>query len=182
MKKVIVFGVIALFIFVGFQPAFAIESKFSADNTQEVEDCEPCNNECDVELVRIIPYHFRGVVLFFGCKIKNVGNYTCSGGIGFEVKAYLYRTNKLITTDSYIFNGELHEGEERSYTDSQHGVNFGATIFPRFYRLRFRAYPDDSNMVNNYLEAIYMVSGYSDFFQNYKLITTYRPGYNTNEI
>ncbi len=37
MKKVIVIGVIALFIVVGFQPAFAVESKSSIDAVKDEE-------------------------------------------------------------------------------------------------------------------------------------------------
>jgi len=41
MKKIIVIGVIALFICVGFQSAFAVESNVSVDNIKIEEDIEP---------------------------------------------------------------------------------------------------------------------------------------------
>jgi hypothetical protein len=41
MKKIIVIGVIALFVSVGIQPAFAVESNVSVDNIKIEEDIEP---------------------------------------------------------------------------------------------------------------------------------------------
>ena len=52
MKKVIVISVIALFFFVGFQSAFAVEPKLSADNIEKVEDCD-CQELDSENLVRV---------------------------------------------------------------------------------------------------------------------------------
>ena len=82
MKKVIVIGVITLFIVVGFQSAFAVEpNKSSADDTQVEEDIEPkdylfetiieiINNPDIKELIEEysynifkIDYNFKGIYL-----------------------------------------------------------------------------------------------------------------------
>ena len=195
MKKLLVIGIIVLFIGLAFIPSFnAVSISMSdyttlpiIDFTNEMpsyrqSDCEQCINECDMELAKIIPYYGRGVLLTFSCKIKNIGNYSCSGSYGFNVKAYLWKTKMLIDEYSYILNGVVDKGEERDFSGNSIGIYFEARALPRFYRLRFRAFPDDSNMENNYLEAIYIVWGLYDFNQNYKLIKTYRPVYTVNEV
>ena len=52
MKKIIVIGVIALFICVGFQPAFAVENRVSNDNTGYIDDCD-CKEVSDIDLDRL---------------------------------------------------------------------------------------------------------------------------------
>ena len=39
-RKGLVIGIIVLFVGVGFQPAFAVESKLSTDNIEKEEDCD----------------------------------------------------------------------------------------------------------------------------------------------
>ena len=50
MKKLLVVGIIVLFIGVGVQPAFAIETESSVDNIEKKEDCDcqGINGENDV--------------------------------------------------------------------------------------------------------------------------------------
>jgi len=52
MKKIIVISVIALFIVVGFQSAFAVESRVSADNIEKVEDCD-CQEAENLNPIRV---------------------------------------------------------------------------------------------------------------------------------
>jgi hypothetical protein len=52
MKKIIIIGVIALFIGIGFQPAFAIEIESSVDTNEEEEDCD-CEEVDSQTLVRV---------------------------------------------------------------------------------------------------------------------------------
>jgi hypothetical protein len=52
MKKVIVISVIALFIVVGVQPAFAVEPKVSADNIEKEEDCD-CKEVSEIDFNRL---------------------------------------------------------------------------------------------------------------------------------
>jgi hypothetical protein len=40
MKKIVILGIICLFVGMGFQPALAIEPKLSAENIENVEDCD----------------------------------------------------------------------------------------------------------------------------------------------
>ena len=40
MKKIIIIGIIFLFVGMGFQPAFAVENRVSNDNIEKVEDCD----------------------------------------------------------------------------------------------------------------------------------------------
>jgi hypothetical protein len=40
MKKIIIIGIICLFVGLCFQPALAIEPKLSSDNIEDVEDCD----------------------------------------------------------------------------------------------------------------------------------------------
>ena len=39
LSKTLAIGIIILFVGIGFQPAFAVETKLSADNTEKNEDC-----------------------------------------------------------------------------------------------------------------------------------------------
>ena len=48
-KHLLVFGIAFLFIGLGFQPAFAIESRLSADNIEKEEDCD-CSSVDDIKL------------------------------------------------------------------------------------------------------------------------------------
>ena len=63
MKKIIVIGVIALFVGVGFQQAFAVESRASTDNIEKVEDCD-CKGVESQNLVRV-------KLLFIQLKVVN---------------------------------------------------------------------------------------------------------------
>jgi hypothetical protein len=50
LSKSLVLGVICLFICVGVQPVFAVESNVSVDNTEDVEDCDCETVVSDVDL------------------------------------------------------------------------------------------------------------------------------------
>ena len=45
LYKSLVVGVIVLFVGLGIQPAFAVEPKLSANNTEKVEDCDCQSND-----------------------------------------------------------------------------------------------------------------------------------------
>ena len=51
MKKIVVIGVIALFVGAGVQPALAVETKSSVDTIEEEEDCD-CQTVDRVNLIR----------------------------------------------------------------------------------------------------------------------------------
>jgi len=52
MKKIIVFGIICLFVGVGFQPVFAVESRVSDDKVEKEEDCD-CQEVDSLTLIRV---------------------------------------------------------------------------------------------------------------------------------
>jgi len=52
MKKVIVIGIIVLFVGMGFQPAFAVDTKQSIDDNKS-EECEECNEFSDADLIKV---------------------------------------------------------------------------------------------------------------------------------
>ena len=49
MKKLLVVGIIVLFVSVGIQPAFAVENKVSTDKVENVEDCD-CQEVSEIDL------------------------------------------------------------------------------------------------------------------------------------
>jgi len=164
LNKFFVLGVFVLFIGLS-----ALSSGFSANvntnrNETKLSHCETCNAGCDMELVEIFPFHEKGDWFYnewltFGCKVKNVGTEPCLPSYGYQAYEYKFRTNELVDWYSaHCDDSEgLQPGEEAIFYS---GLKFNKIIFPpTIFRLNYTANPFDSNMQNNYAEALYLIWG-----------------------
>ena len=114
MKKIIVIGVIILFIVVGFQPALAVEPKVSENTIEKEEDCD-CEEVSDInitphpnaticlciEIISIILYGRAGFWEFLSYAYQDYG-------LGILSAIFEIRANKLYDKAEQVNNLALY--------------------------------------------------------------------------
>jgi len=183
LYKVLVIGIIILFVGVSFSPVIIAVDLSNQDsvklnnNTSSVLDIS--GNGYDIAIVEIIPYYFADDEptyfhnLYFGPKIMNIGDAPYTGKTGYTAVAINLRYNEVEDTFETIRGGGLEPGESWSASRG-YGLEFEGYYFPTLFSLQFFVTPTDSNPENNYFEDKYLIWG-GFFAPNYKHLSDITP-------
>ena len=110
MKKLLVIGIVALFVGLAFIPSLNAVS--ISNNIEETNNVPP-----KIEIVEIVPFPYYLYDphigdLYIGARIKYIGDQTYEGHFGYHAEAYNMRTGELYTTYTQNAYGIIYPGEE----------------------------------------------------------------------
>ena len=154
MKKLLVIGIIALFIGFAFIPRFnAVSIEKTSPSWSEIS-----TNGSFIKITRILPYlDVLGpfyVVLYFIAEIKNIGDEPYIGDVGYSATAKNIH-GKIVKTSHVTLSEGLNPNESWIDRFSGYGLKFDGWYYPaRYYKLEFFSIPS-----NDYKMAKYKIYG-----------------------